>query len=373
MPTTLVSQPLPPAQLATKSPARNLMIDCAKGIGILLIILMHLAPFGVAFPTLTNVLFACVVLFFFGLSGVTFSLGDGDLRRIMKQRADGLLKPCLVVLFFLGVARIAGGRASIEEMLVSLTYLTGFTSQWPPLWFLPHLWLVSVFSAALLIYCKPLFEGKSRQALTLLIMLLLGYSTINLFFSTLENPSCGKVSHFQGALLQCGLPFSADMLMLTSAFFLGGHLLAARLKTLTSGLTKVLLTGALLWGCSLLLKDRVDLNSRLYPYWALTPLIAMIGSYFILQLAYYSSKIRWLAEPLSYCGNASLFILIFHTPILAWMLYHLPQWIPSPFLVDTLSFAIPILGSLALYAMFKRNKFLAAFMLPFRKRSAQIA
>lgn len=373
MPTTLISQPFPTAQLAPKSTARNLMIDCAKGIGILLIILMHMSPFGAAFPTVSNVLFACVVLFFFGLSGVTFSLGDGNLWRIMGQRADGLLKPCLVVLFFLGIVRLAGGRASIEEMLVSLTYLTGFTSQWPPLWFLPHLWIVSVFSAALLIYGKPLFERKWRQVLTLLVMLALGYCTINWVYSTVQNPSCSKIIHFKGGLVECGLPLSADMLMLTSAFFLGGHLLAKRLKTLSGNFTRLILTGALLYGCSFFLKDRVDLNSRLYPYLVLTPLIALLGSYFILQLAYYSSKIRWLAEPLSYCGNASLFILIFHTPVLAWMLYHLPQWIASPLVVDFLSFAIPVLSSVALYAMFRRNRFLAAFLLPIRRRSAQTA
>lgn len=373
MPTTVLSQPLHTETFTARGAPRNRMIDCAKGIGILLIILMHLSPFGAAFPTVSNVLFACVVLFFFCLSGVTFSIGDGNVWRIMRQRADGLLKPCLVVLFFLGIARIAGGRASLEELLLSLTYLTGFTSQWPPLWFLPHLWIVSVFSAALLIHGGPLFDRKWRQVLTLLVMLGLGYCAINWVSSTLQNPSCSKITHFQGTLLECGLPLSADMLMLTSAFFIGGHLLATRLKTLNGSLPKLMMTAALLYGCGFFLKDRVDLNSRLYPYLVLTPLVALLGSYFILQLAYYSSKIKWLAEPLSYCGNASLFILIFHTPVLAWMLYHLPQWIASPLLVDILSFVIPVLSSVALYAMFQRNKFLAPFLLPIKRRPAQTA
>lgn len=360
----------------TAAPARgprNVMIDCAKGIGIMLIVLMHIKPFNLAFPHATNLLFSCVVSFFFFLSGVTFSLGDRNIWRIAKQRADGLLKPCLVVLFVLGLARIAGGRASIEETVLTLTYLSGFSLPWPPLWFLPHLWLVSVFCAALLIYCKPMRESKVSQALILMAMLIVGYGAINAFSSVIANGQCEKITSFQPALLECGLPFSADLLLLSSAFFISGHLFAAHVKALSANLPRLIASLVLLLVAGMWLTEPIDLNARLYPYLVLTPVAAFLGTYVLLQVAAFATKVKIIAAPLSYCGNASLFILIFHTPILAWLLFHLPLWISSPLLVSVLAFVVPIVVCIGICYAVQHNRLLAPFMLPRKTKSVGAA
>jgi fucose 4-O-acetylase-like acetyltransferase len=102
-------------------------------------------------------------LFFF-LSGVTFPAHRG-VGTIARQRADALLKPFAVMVLLTGLVRSLEGSPSMEQTLLALSYATGFTVSCGPLWFLPHLWLLSVLAAPLLALVQAPRAAVRRVAL----------------------------------------------------------------------------------------------------------------------------------------------------------------------------------------------------------------
>lgn len=349
---------------ASDAKPRNVMIDCAKGVGILLIVLMHNGPFSKALPAVSDGLFAFVVSFFFFLSGVTFSLGDGNLRRIAWEKADALLKPCLVVILLIGVAKIVVGKASIETLALSMTYLAGFTIPWPPLWFIPHLWLVCVFSAIVIKHSRGLFRSKVALLALFIVFSVLGFFLINAFTSFKINPACMKQTLFNSGLLDCGLPLSADLLFISSSFFLVGYFLSARIKAMQVNHVYAAVSVLVLVGLCLVFPPKLDMNIRLYPYVFVGPLKAIAGIVALLYVALYISKAAPLRRAFSYCGKASLFILIFHSPLVFTLGPLLSRFTRSDFLVGLAVFILPTLISLALYHLCSRYRFSRLLMLP---------
>lgn len=60
-----------------------------------------------------------------------------------------MLKPYAVVVIAYALVRAERPDLTLEPTVLSLIYATGFTLEWVPLWFLPHLWLLSVAAAHL--------------------------------------------------------------------------------------------------------------------------------------------------------------------------------------------------------------------------------
>lgn len=352
---------------ASAAKSRNVMIDCAKGVGILLIVLMHNGPFSKALPAVSDGLFACVVSFFFFLSGVTFSLGDGDLKRIAREKADALLKPCLVVILLIGLAKLVVGKASVETLALSMTYLAGFTIPWPPLWFIPHLWLVCVFSAIVIINFRKLLQSRLALLIFFVVFSALGFYLINAFTSFKVNPACMKQTLFSTGLLDCGLPFSADLLFISSSFFLVGYFLSAKIKALKENHLLAGLSILAIVGLCILFPLKLDINIRLYPYMFVGPLKAAAGIMALLYVALYISKWAPARRAFSYCGKASLFILIFHSPVVFGLGALMYKFTGSDLLVGVAIFIVPTLCSLALYHLCQLNRFSRLLMLPIKK------
>lgn len=338
------------------------MIDIAKGFGILLIVLGHNTLFVDNFEMFSRTLTSFRLPFFFFVSGVTLSLGDGNLRRIVVERADAWLKPCAVVIVLVGVAKILAGTASLENLLVGLSFGAGFTLAWPPLWFLPHLWLVYSFSAAVLI------GGKGWLASPLSRIALLGgcaaggFYLVHMFDTPYQNEICVKQLHFSMRLFECGLPFSADLLLITCFFFFAGHFLSARVRGFRPTITQALC--ALM--CLVLMRQvfpvKLDLNGRLYDDLLITPLEALFGIYVMLCLCFVLSRSVNISRFFGYFGRVSLFILIFHAPVLYTMLRVLPRWLHSDLTVGSAAYVIAIGTSISLYYIFRSNRLLSTLM-----------
>lgn len=338
------------------------MIDIAKGLGILLIVLGHNLIFTDHFELFSRTLTSFRLPFFFFVSGVTLSLGDGNLRRILTERADAWLKPCAVVIICVGVAKILMGSASLENLLVGLTFGAGYTLAWPPLWFLPHLWLVYSCSAAVLILAHGWLTSVLGKITLLGLCAAGGFYLVHLFDSPYHNDLCIKQLDFSMRLFDCGLPFSADLLLITCFFFFAGHFLSIRTRTLQPSIVQALC--ALM--CLVLLRQafplKLDLNGRLYDDLLLTPIEALFGIYVMLCLCFFLSRSANISRFFGYFARVSLFILIFHAPVQYTMLRVLPRWFSSDLIVGCAAYVVAIGISISLYYVCRSNRLLALLM-----------
>jgi len=361
---------VPPAHENGASP-KIAMINVAKGFGILLIVLGHNTIFSSEFSFLADVLAAFRIPFFFFMSGVTFSIARRTLRQIAVQRADAWLKPCAVVLIVIGSLKIALGIGTPEGLLLSLTFATGFTFAWPPLWFLPHLWLVYVFTAALLIKGQRLINTLRKRIFLLMCFGLGGYYLLNMFSSPVDNPSCTKQLIFTMRLFECGLPYSADLLLVTALYFLIGHFLSDAVKRFKPrGLEMLFSFVGLLVLCDQFPLS-LDLNAREYQDLLISPFQAFFGIFTMLGICHYCAKSHIITKVIGYFGKTSLFILLFHAPVLYWILRNLPRWTDSPLLVGITAFVVPIALSLVAYYICRSNALLSMLMLPIRPKRVE--
>lgn len=345
---------------------RSSTIDIAKGLGILLIVLGHNTIFTADFKSLAGLLTSFRVPLFFFMSGVTFSVRDRSLSNMAFERADAWLKPCAVVLSVIGLIKVALGLGTFENLLLSLTFATGFTFAWPPLWFLPHLWLVYVTSTALLIYVETAVNTVLKQVMLLVFLGFSGFFFLQVFNSTYENPLCSKQLVFSTKLFNCGLPYSADILMITCLFFLAGYFLSDLVKKFKPNLVDPLLSALVLTLLYSIYPMPLDLNARQYQDCFVSPLLAFCGIYLTLSICAYLAKLEVATRVFSYFARASLFILIFHAPILYGLIKILQRLMVAEWLIGVLAFVLPISISILLFSICKKSKLLSALMLPIK-------
>ena len=351
-----------------KTKARLPTIDIAKGIGILLIVLGHDAGFGRYFPQFADFLGGIRMPFFFFISGVTFSLGRRRLVDIALMRADAWLKPFLVVVTLFGCLNILRGTGTFEGLVLALTYGTGYTLSPRAVWFLPHLWLLYVCCSALFIHCNYLFSTSVRRVTLLLILLGGGYAFLSVFSNPYEDTSCYKMIEFSAALFNCGLPMSADFLPITSVFFISGIFMSAIVKNFKFSLLHL---GMALFAVTIVwfsFGDSMNLNYRQYDNLFGTTALAFSGIYFMLGLSSLLGKMAWARVGLIFAGRGSLFILLFHMPILYNFPAILARVLPYEFALQMVVLLCAVFVPLAIWQVCKRFKITRALFFPVYKR-----
>jgi fucose 4-O-acetylase-like acetyltransferase len=346
---------------------RLAMIDIAKGIGILLIVLGHDLTFAERFGGAGDLLKAFRMPFFFFISGATFSLGQRTVSTIAKERADAWLKPFAVTVLFFGLLNVFFGTATLERMFLGLVYGTGFTLSPIAIWFLPHLWLLYVCCAVLLRHGQGRLETWPRRIAFLSLVAVAGYFFLNTFDSVSENAACRQINEFDWRLFDCGLPFSADFLPLTAVYFLLGHFLSSMVKAFKLNIVLSGIAALMLVGSHYLFHYTIDLNSRRYDDLVVSTLQALVGIYMMLNVSSFLTRSAVLSRLLTYIGRGSLFILLFHMPVM----YNLPKLIPHTgpsLLLAAAGIAVSILVPLAIWEMVKRSKLASMLLLPKRRK-----
>lgn len=361
------TSPAVPAPAVLSKP-RLLMIDVAKGIGILLIVLGHNPDFSQHFHRLAEFLSAFRLPFFFFVSGVMFSVGKRSTGTVVKERADAWLKPVAVVVIAAGIINLAMGRTTPEAILLALVYPAGFTMMWPALWFLPHIWLLYIAVTVLMNAWPGLSDRNWKRVLLVGGLIVFGDFVLKQFDNPLSNRACHTVTTFTSDLFNCGLPFSADLLPLTAAFFLLGYFLSAKTKQFKLNFWLLALALFVMAMCQWMFTVTVDLNYRRYDSLVVSTLQAFAGIYIMLCLCSMLSRLPRPTAILAYCGQASLFILIFHTPILARINYSLPRLVSSELVVGIAAFVGPLVLSVLLWKICQRIEPLARLMLPVKNR-----
>ena len=285
-------------------------IDIARGIGILLVVLGH-NDFSLISPFAYQVIYSFHMPLFFFLSGY-FLKTSMPFMMFFKRRFETLLKPYLFTLFMIYFTAVSfekmSFRTALQRILKSL-YGTGYYIDWTQLWFLPHLFVVSLYAFFLMLLVGRL---NSRYVRWGILLFTLWVSTL---FLQKFYPFIFSFREKEYELY--GLPFSLDLVLLSGFFFILGNEIRQSVTGKTfENIFMLAGTGAALFLLNYFFKARIDLNTRLYESFVLNTLEAVVGILFILALSrQIELRTSKLAALFKYFGRVSLFILIFHVPI----------------------------------------------------------
>lgn len=346
----------------TRTTPRNLSVDIAKGIGIILVVFGHNWIVARDSGELYRVIFSFHMPLFFFLSGV-FLAPERDLGMTLQQKADSLLKPYAVVLLALAVYYMLPLGHVSPDYFTGMLFATGQSILWTPLWFLPNLFLAQLIALTLLRLSPGIRNNTAWLCLCILAMLLLGIQTLHLGHDlrllTLELlPGETRRTY--------GLPWSLDIVLVNTAFLLAGFLSARQVRDPGHlALPMLLAAGTCFALIHLLYDDTLNMNSRLYDSTLITSLAAFTGIYMTVGLSGLLSRSGRTAKVLAYLGTASLFIFIFHSYIQGKVTIILQTRLPEqPYLSAWVGLLAGILGPIAIFEICRHSRMLSAALLP---------
>jgi hypothetical protein len=163
------------------------------------------------------------------------------------------------------------------KRLLKAMYGNGHYLAWVQLWFLPHLFIVSLFAYFFFKAVKRIDSASFRRAL-LIGLYIVGVFTMKLFWPF-------EVSALGRSFILYGLPFSIDLMLVSGFFFVFGYELNQRRDhrlfqspwlLLVSGIVSAFLV----W----YFPQRIDFNARQIDSLIINTLEALIGIVFVLAL-----------------------------------------------------------------------------------------
>ncbi|RPJ29632.1 MAG: hypothetical protein EHM33_00170 [Chloroflexi bacterium] len=291
-------------------PKRIEYLDVARGIGILLVVLGH-NDFAAISPFFHQVIYSFHIPLFFFLSGyfINTSVSFFD---YFKKRFHSILKPYLFTILLIYFASVSFEKMGFQTAIVRIVkslYGSIDYIDWGQLWFLPNLFVVSLYA---FIFIKLVSKLQNRW---MTWGLLLGTLAISLLFLHSFYPF--SISVFRKEYKLFGLPFSLDVMLLSSFFFILGN--EVRQVTAEKTLSRVFLlvgTGIGLILLNLFFPYSVDIAKRVYESFPVNTAEALLGILFVLTLSHQIElHTQRLASLFKYLGNLSLIILLFHVPI----------------------------------------------------------
>lgn len=350
-------------------PTRNSTIDIAKGIGIILVVVGHNWLVLHEKGEIHRVIFSFHIPLFFFLAGVFLRESD-SLKSLASSKADALLKPYLVVLLLAGLGNTWLGSTSWTKYLLGVVYATGGTIawNWEPLWFLPHLLLALLFSWVIVRAFGDLKNNPFWMAAVALSLLVIGAAFIDAFWQFDVSRWVGPGTRLGARARLPGLPFSLDIVAVSSGFVLLGFATREHVRALRFRRTTFL---AALLVFSLLhyrFDHALDLNLRQYGSVPISSLQAILGIYIVISIAALVNKSKVFGKSLAYIGSCSLFILIFHFAAQASSFQFLSRLIQAEQIAGILAFVVGMTFPIALLEVTKRRELLSALLLPRRSR-----
>lgn len=334
-------------------------IDIAKGITISLVALFH-TPLLVDAPGIQPLSLFRMPLFFF-LSGIFFSWQTRPIPFIAKI-SDALLKPYFS--FILLIIILLWLKSECCPPYTNIFYGGGYSADFhwatPPLWFLTHLYALYIFSYFVFRFTRLDSLTLYKQIAIIFVAFFTGVLFFKLFWPF-------KI-HITGQTYY-GLPFSFDIILLSSSYFILGNLLKEKIinfKPNMKLLTLMLFTFLMI---SKFTDAHIDLIYRVYT----NPIFATLGSisgiYIVIHFSFFISKIKWLASIPLKLGESSLFILIFHFVIQVKLFDFLSSKSTSEAILlifAVITFAVSILIPLLIRNIVIRSDLLSLAFLPFK-------
>lgn len=333
-------------------------IDVAKGIGILLVVLGHNHYMKKDLP-LRNIIYSFHMPLFFLISGF-FIKPEKKLFYNFKKKFTSLIKPYLSALAIAALIQlILNHKLPLLNYAINGLYGGINNVPWGPLWFLPHLFLV------IMIFCflrKLSNTLKINEAHFLLLTTILFISNI-IFIGYFWKKNIFPQSYENGIMY--GLPWSMDIAFISMYYFYIGYILYKKGNLiLYSKFFSIFAPVALLIIYFHPDDFSLELAARTYDSIIYTTPVTFILIALTLTACNFISKHQnFFSQSITYIGENSLIILIFHDPIQI----HTYNFIYSHFhgnqsyvLSSLLSFLSGVIVPLFLKELFlKRNRLTA--------------
>jgi fucose 4-O-acetylase-like acetyltransferase len=321
-------------------------IDVAKGIGILLVVMGH-NDFSLLSPFLFKLIYSFHMPMFFFMSGIFFK-PDLSFLTLLRRRFDSVLKPYIFITLLIFFATISFTKVSFAQSITRLLkalYGNGHYLDWVQLWFLPHLFVVSLFAFLFYRLTRRINAPWIKWGLLAAIQVIgvLGISTFWPF----------SINLFGQSITIYGLPFSLDLVLVSGFFFIGGYEL---FKNFPLPFFKKPLV-CLILGISLIIlvwffPSTIDFNIRQFDSLFLNTLEALLGIALTLSLALQIERSSQLTKIFKYIGRNSLTILLFQVPIQAFWSDKVLSMTGNFPLAYWIGFGGGVLGPLAIHALF---------------------
>lgn len=286
--------------------------DVARGIGILLVVLGH-NDLGALSPFLQRLIYSFHIPLFFFLSGY-FINPSIPFMEFFTKRFHAVLKPYLFTIFLIYFASVSfekmGFQTAIGRILKALYGSINYID-WGQLWFLPHLFVVSLY-AYIFITVTGRFRSRWLRWGLLLATLVAAFVLLRAFYPF-------SISIFDRQYEVYGLAFSLDLVLLSGFFFIMGSEVRGIIQERTFDNGLILIGAAAgITVITYLFPYRVDIAVRVYESLVVNTAEAILGIFLVLALArQIDVRSASLARLFKYLGSISLIILIFHVPVQA--------------------------------------------------------
>ncbi len=285
-------------------------IDIARGIGILLVVLGH-NDFGYISPFGYKVIYSFHMPLFFFLSGYFLNVSIPFVE-FFKKRFNTLLKPYLFTIFLIYATSVSFEKMSFEtaiRRIIKSLYGAGQYIDWVQLWFLPNLFVVSLYA---FVFFVLFGKWNNRYIRWGALVATLGISS---FF--LKDFYPFTLSMFGKQYELFGLPFSLDLVLLSGFFFiLGSEVRQVTSEKTFENIYLLIGSGVVSFLLVYFFEARNDFNTRTYESYVINTIEAIAGILFVLALSrQIELRTKGFASLFKYFGQISLFILLFHVPI----------------------------------------------------------
>lgn len=344
--------------------SRNATVDIARGIGIILVVLGHNWTVLQERGELFRVIYSFHLPLFFFLSGLFLRDADPP-GKFALSRADALLKPYFVVLVLLGLFMVLNPLTAPTSRISPLAYFSGViyatapTIAWAPLWFLPHLFVASVAAMVILRATPATGHRPAWIFLIALAFLAMGIWWIGRFWQ-IDTDALA----FMGLKQLPGLPWSLDLMFISTAFILAGFLLRTQVAAMHFSIFGFLVSAVAFASLHYYLNETMDLNLRSYGNPLVSTLQAALGIYLVLCGSSLLQRYAMLRRPLTYIGAGSLLILVFHPVAQGRAFLLLSRFSHNDYLVGAASLAAGVALPLLVLEIARRQRHLAAWLLP---------
>ncbi len=326
-------------------------LDVAKGISIFLVASFHSEIRGYLHSLFDAIGLFRLPLFFF-VSGVFLSL-KSDFFGFVIRKFDALLKSYLIILFALGCFSIIFRGDSVLN-LAWILYGTAETIKWAPMWFLPHLFIVSVMGYLIAKYFFSL--NAFQNYLAIIVIFAVGIYFANFISSTHMSPLLnGK---------NVGLPMSFEVSLISLGYFLLGYKLKGMVVSFETRFSYLFISLLTLVLIATFSDAHIDLNRMQFIEPALSLVASLSGIYIVLIVSKIFTLTKSMRISFEVLGKSSLFILIFHYWIGKVSYQKLTVITGEGPLTAIISFGFSLVIPVVMWILVKRSRYASYIFLP---------
>jgi polysaccharide biosynthesis protein PslL len=277
---------------------RDVSIDVARGIAIILVVIGHNRAVSSAWPALVSAIFLFHVPLFFLLSGRV--LRPEHPMRAAPRLAVRLLLPFALAALLVGAAKCLTRGEPAAETLLGILWATGQTLPWSHLWFLPTLFLALLATHTVATMTKSAGRWAALIALAAMVS------------AALPMASSFELAGFPAPV---GWPWSLDLLAPCLLFVWLGQLLRGSPAARSAASHPLALAGAAAVFAALVSVAAVDLNLRVFTPFAAALAVALAGCLLTLRMSRLLAHLALVARPLALVGRHTLVIFILHVSL----------------------------------------------------------